>query len=321
MKPRWKSVWIRPAHSGALRAGVERPRPGLLVAGRQERAQPEQVVGAADHAEQRAFAEPEALEHLGPLDRVDDRRRLGLELHAHADDFDVVAGGGELVAHPLLDLGDAVEIVLADVDDGEHRAIGQQEVRLQLLALLGLQAGAIERSTLRQRVVRGLQRLELGAERSCRASTGGCACFSRFSTVSRSARASSISTTRRCSIGSLGPGDVVVLERAQHEHDGVDLADVGEELVAETLTLRLRLRPVRRCRRPATAACTIDFDLLIAASWSTRSSGTLATPMLGSFVAKGYGAASAPPPVRALYSELLPALGRPTRPKRSIAKV
>ena len=31
--------------------------------------------------------------------------------------------------------------------------------------------------------------------------------------------------------------DVVVLERAQHEHDRVDLADVGQELVAETLTL------------------------------------------------------------------------------------
>ena len=30
---------------------------------------------------------------------------------------------------------------------------------------------------------------------------------------------------------------VVVLERPQHEHDGVDLADVGEELVAEALAL------------------------------------------------------------------------------------
>src|SRR5689334_11636596 len=41
--------------------------------------------------------------------------------------------------------------------------------------------------------------------------------------------------------------------------------------------------------------------------------------MFGSFVANGYGAANAPPPVSALYSELLPAFGRPTRPKRSIA--
>ena len=33
------------------------------------------------------------------------------------------------------------------------------------------------------------------------------------------------------------PGDVVVLERPQHEHDGVDLTDVGEEAVAEALAL------------------------------------------------------------------------------------
>ena len=32
-------------------------------------------------------------------------------------------------------------------------------------------------------------------------------------------------------------GDVVVDERPEHEHDRVDLADVGEELVAEPLTL------------------------------------------------------------------------------------
>src|SRR4051794_26088349 len=67
-----------------------------------------------------------------------------------------------------------------------------------------------------------------------------------------------------------------------------------------------------------TAACTSCFDLLIAPSWSTRVSGTLATPMFGSLVANGYGAASAPPPVSALYNELLPAFGRPTRPKRSM---
>ena len=67
-----------------------------------------------------------------------------------------------------------------------------------------------------------------------------------------------------------------------------------------------------------TAACTTLRLLDISASRSRRSSGTLATPMLGSLVANAYGAASAPPPVRALYSELFPALGRPTRPKRSM---
>ncbi|MCY1297378.1 hypothetical protein D9M70_468150 [compost metagenome] len=33
-------------------------------------------------------------------------------------------------------------------------------------------------------------------------------------------------------------GDVVILEAAQHMHDGIHFADVGEELVAEAFTLR-----------------------------------------------------------------------------------
>ena len=58
-----------------------------------------------------------------------------------------------------------------------------------------------------------------------------------FSTVSRSARVSSSSTTRRCSSGSVGPGHVGVGERPQHVDDGVDLADVGQEAVAQALAL------------------------------------------------------------------------------------
>ena len=64
----------------------------------------------------------------------------------------------------------------------------------------------------------------------------------------------------------------------------------------------------------------VFFDADIVARRSSRSSGTLATPMFGSLVANAYGAASAPPPVSALYSELFPALGRPTRPKRSMGR-
>ena len=69
-----------------------------------------------------------------------------------------------------------------------------------------------------------------------------------------------------------------------------------------------------------TAACTTLRLRDISASRSRRSSGTLATPMLGSLVANAYGAARAPPPVRALYNELLPALGSPTSPKRSMRR-
>ena len=138
MKPRWKSVWMRPAHCGAVEPSKNVHARLSLSPGGEERAQAEQVVGAAHHAEQRALAEPEALEHLGPLVGVLDGRGLGLELHAHADDLDLVAGLGELGGDAGLGLGDGVEVVLADVDDGEHPAVGEQEVRGQQLAVLGV---------------------------------------------------------------------------------------------------------------------------------------------------------------------------------------
>ena len=47
----------------------------------------------------------------------------------------------------------------------------------------------------------------------------------------------------------LDMGDVAVLEAAQHMDDGVDLADIGEELVAEALRPWRRRAPARRCRR------------------------------------------------------------------------
>ena len=43
--------------------------------------------------------------------------------------------------------------------------------------------------------------------------------------------------------------DVVVLEAAHHVGDGVDLADVGQELVAEALALGGAAHQARRCRR------------------------------------------------------------------------
>ena len=78
------------------------------------------------------------------------------------------------------------------------------------------------------------------------------------------------------------------------------------------------LRPGRRCRRTARRRARRCGSSTSRPGASRRWSGTLATPTLGSLVAKAYGAASAPPPVSALYSEDLPALGRPTNPKRSI---
>ena len=100
----------------------------------------------------------------------------------------------------------------------------------------GVEPGAVQRATVGQRVVRGLQRGDLLAERLVELGL---------------ARRLVEPLLDRLEVGEgeLDLDDaqvldrvgrarhVVVDERPQHEHDGVDLADVGEELVAEALAL------------------------------------------------------------------------------------
>ena len=109
--------------------------------------------------------------------------------------------------------------------------------------------------------------------------------LSRPSTVSRSARASSISTMRRCSSGSSGPGDVVVGEGPQHEHDGVDLADAAQEPVAEPLALAGPLDQTADVddlhRGVARRSCSSTWRPGASRRWS----GTFDMPTFGSFVA------------------------------------
>src|SRR6188768_3215545 len=124
---------------------------------------------------------------------------------------------------------------------------------------------------------------------------------------------------RRCSIGSDGP----VMSSLTNARSTNTIASTSR-MLARNLLPRPSPLLAPSTRPPMSTTCTeawtTFFDFDIAARRSRRSSGTLATPMFGSFVANGYGAASAPPPVSALYSELLPALGRPTRPKRSMSR-
>src|SRR5690606_25447890 len=140
---------------------------------------------------------------------------------------------------------------------------------------------------------------------------------SRFSTVSRSARASSSSTTRRCSSGSDGP----VMSSSSNARSTNTMASTSR-MLARNLLPRPSPLDAPSTSPPMsttwTAACTMLRDFDISANRSSRSSGTLATPMLGSLVANGYGAASAPPPVSALYNDDFPALGSPTSPNRSM---
>ena len=80
--------------------------------------------------------------------------------------------------------------------------------------------------------------------------------------------------------------DVGILEAAQHVDDGVDLADIAEELVAQPLALRRAAHQAGDIDEFQLVG-TIFADLPIAASTSSRGSGTATRPTFGSIVQNG----------------------------------
>ena len=132
--------------------------------------------------------------------------------------------------------GDRVELVLADVDDGEHAAVGQQEVRRERLASSGLRPA---RYSGRPSASAALAVSRLAASSASDLSSFGWRCGLLESLLDRlEVGESELDLDDAEVLDRVGrAGDVVVDERPQHEHDRVDLADVGEELVAEALAL------------------------------------------------------------------------------------
>ena len=130
-----------------------------------------------------------------------------------------------------------VELVLADVHHGQHRLVGEQEVRLAAASrCVGVEAGPVQRRALGQRRVGGLERGDLVGQRPV--GSGRLAApveppLDRLEVGQRQLDLDDAQVLER--VGRAG--DVVVVERPQHEHDGVDLADAAEEPVAEALAL------------------------------------------------------------------------------------
>ena len=106
----------------------------------------------------------------------------------------------------------------------------------------------------------------------------------RFFTDSRSASISSVLMTSMSRTGSIVPDDVMdvgVLEAADDLHDGVDLADVRQELVARALRPGSRLSPGRRCRRTRSRPGMTTLVLAMRCSSASRASGTVTMPTFG----------------------------------------
>lgn len=194
------------------------------------------MIGAANHAEESALTESESLEHFGPFGGIFDGGGFGLQLNAHADDLDVVARIVEFGGDPCLDTRDGVEFVLSHVGNDEDSSIREKEMRLENFALIGGESGSVERSAFRQRRLRLLESFDLREQVSVEFRLTlrlGQTLLDRFEIGECEFDLDDAQVLE----GVGGSRNVVVDEGTKHEHDGVDLTDVGEEFVAEAFTL------------------------------------------------------------------------------------
>ncbi|MCY1234354.1 hypothetical protein D9M72_469350 [compost metagenome] len=134
-------------------------------------------------------------------------------------------------------------IAFGDVADVEHRMGGQEVEALQDAQLFGIERG-------KQRAYRlaVLQQLQRGFhDRQLRHGVLVLAAGALAGLLGAALEAVEVGEHQlgldRLGIGdrvdaAFDVGDVVILEAAQHMHDGIHFADIGEELVAEAFALR-----------------------------------------------------------------------------------
>ena len=138
MKPRCRSEWITPAHSGALApARNVHARDSLSPVVRNVR-RPSRWYAARATRGTAPSPRPRPSSISARALGVE-LRRLRLELHAHAEHVDAARPPAPTSSSTV------VELVLADVHDRQHRLVREQERRREQLALVGGELGPVER--------------------------------------------------------------------------------------------------------------------------------------------------------------------------------
>ena len=188
------------------------------------------MVRRVDHARQRPFAEPEAVEQLGALVRRE-LRGLSLELHARGEHLGRTADLRDDRRDRRVGL---VELVFAEVHDDQHRLRGDEEERLERGDLVGGQPRAVERHRRLQEADRLLEDRDLTRDRLVELRRLAPPFELRLG--ARGICEHELELERRQVVERVAAADDVrVDEGSKHVQHGVDLADAAEELVAQPL--------------------------------------------------------------------------------------
>ena len=251
MKPRSKSEWILPAACGRFRSFFDRPRAAFLLAVRQETDEAQQAVARLDEVVEarrlNAHLREELFLLLGRVVRDvllrlgadgDALRALGLGQPAHG----LVVGVRLHAVH---------QVVLAHVrgvDDGLRRQQAHLAHERGLIVVLGVElerAGVLARAEVLSQLFHprggrgGLLVARLAGLLEFRQTV-----FHHFKVAQDELGVDGLDVAHRVD-AALDVDDVRAVKAAHDVHDGVALADVSEELVAQALALRRALHKAR----------------------------------------------------------------------------
>ena len=300
---------------GRLGAGPERPRPRLLVAGGEERAQAEQVVGGPGDAGQRALASPSPSSSSAAL-VGGELRRLGLELHATRR---APRRAAELVGDRLDELVGVVELVLARLTTASTGLVVSRKNGRSASRCSAVEPGPV-------------QRRARPAARPTAASSAATSPASDLSALAALRRRSSWvsaagerrpARARARACGGRRAG------RCRRRRWGPRTPAARSRMASTS-----RMPPRNRLPRPSPCAepfCRPAMSTNSAVAWHDLLRARSSPPARrrgrrapwprrcwSRWSRTGGARPTASPPVRALNSADFPALGRPTMPKRSI---
>ena len=315
MKPRSKSVWMTPAACGRRRADRDRPGADFLRPGGEIALQAEQC----DTPRGRALPAPALRGPRFRAFRCDRRRRARpARLRAGRRRRRPAPFGRGALADLFDQRAFAVQVDLVDVGDVEHGLGGDQLTFAEdFRRLRPSSVDAADRVACGEPGLARRRARRRGPSRLCRRCGRSAAPVASMpSTACRSASISSVSMVSMSRIGSTAPfdvDDVGVVEAADDVQNGVDVADVGQELVAQAFALR----------RAADDAGDVDqlqdgrddllrFDELVDRGQPLIGDGDDAD--VGLDRAERVVLLAMPAAVSALKSVLLPTFGSPTIP-------